>query len=88
LHATGRIQSTLEIDALDQHDDGIFLAAFDLFRASAGTLSALEAVELRCVLLDVLGHQQHVAVLLDDEGITPSASGCGHYPPRSALSRR
>jgi hypothetical protein len=55
LHPTGQIHSSFEIDALDQHGDGNFLTALDLLGPGASTLGTLEAVELRCVLFEVLG---------------------------------
>jgi len=69
LHATGQIRSPFEVDTPDQNRDGDFLAALDLRHTRSGTFSALEAVELRCVLFDVLGHQQHSPVLIDEPGV-------------------
>ena len=67
--ACHEIEPALEIYPPHQHGDGNLLAALQALDAAALALGTLEAAKLRGVLAEVLGHQQHAAVLLDEEGV-------------------
>lgn len=64
-----QIEAALQSDVRYQHGNGNLGAALDRFRPGADPLGALEATQLGGVLLDGLGHQDRLAVPLNEEGV-------------------
>jgi len=68
-HRAFEVQALLERDTAHEDGDRDLLAALQTLHARAAPLGTLEAGELAIVLPDVLGHQDRLAALLDEEGV-------------------